>query len=132
MTPEGKVKKMVDKYLAKATAWFFKPVSNGLGKHGIPDYICCVPVTVTQDMVGKKVGVFTAIEVKAVGRRREENRGASALQVIVMDDITDRGGFAGVVDSEADMCQLFIGLYSLNSTKNWETKDESPETSSCS
>jgi hypothetical protein len=64
MTPEGRVKKQVDKELKVADVWYFKPVSTGHGKHGIPDYICCVPVTITPDMVGKTVGMFVGIETK--------------------------------------------------------------------
>ena len=36
-TPEGKVKEAI-KRLIKAAGWYwFMPVSNGMGRHGIPD-----------------------------------------------------------------------------------------------
>jgi hypothetical protein len=55
MTPEGKVKSKLDRELRKRKphVWWFKPVSNGMGKHGVPDYICCVR------------GQFFGIECKA-------------------------------------------------------------------
>jgi hypothetical protein len=41
VTPEGKVKLAVAALLTEYQAWFFKPVSNGMGVHGIPDFIGC-------------------------------------------------------------------------------------------
>ena len=55
MTPEGKVKEAVKKVLKQFGAWYFMPVSNGYGKHGIPDFI------------GVLKGRFFAIETKAPG-----------------------------------------------------------------
>lgn len=52
-TPEGKVKKNIDKILKKHGVWFFKPMTYGRGRSGIPDYICCV------------FGAFFSIEAKA-------------------------------------------------------------------
>ena len=40
MTPEGKIKQQIDQFLKASGCWYFKPVSNGLGRHGIPDYVC--------------------------------------------------------------------------------------------
>lgn len=57
MTPEGKVKKEIDKYLASLGDdwWGFKPMMMGYGRKGIPDIIGCYK------------GRFIAIEVKAEG-----------------------------------------------------------------
>jgi hypothetical protein len=41
MTAEGKVKLAVAALLTEHQAWFFKPVSNGMGVHGIPDFVGC-------------------------------------------------------------------------------------------
>jgi hypothetical protein len=38
-TPEGRIKELVDAVLKSSGAWYFKPVSNGMGVHGIPDYV---------------------------------------------------------------------------------------------
>ena len=66
-TPEGKIKEQIGKALTLLGAWFFKPVSKGYGRSGIPDFIACVPVTITRDMVGQRVGLFVGIETKAEG-----------------------------------------------------------------
>ncbi len=129
MTPEGKTKSLVDRLLKKRRAWFFKPVSNGYGSHGVPDYICCVPVVITQDMVGKTVGVFAAIEAKAPGRRGEKRRGATPLQVDKMAEILDAGGYAAVVDGQDDLDKLFHEADTLSQNRNWEVVNESPEKS---
>ena len=94
MTAEGLVKQKVDAFLKSIGAWYFKPVSNGLGAHGIPDYI------------GIYKGRGFAIETKKPGRRNEKNRGCSALQVMQMDRIKDAGGLAFVVDGEEDLREV--------------------------
>lgn len=53
MTPEAKVKARVRAKLDGMRVWYFMPVSNGMGRHGIPDFICCIN------------GRFVAIECKA-------------------------------------------------------------------
>jgi ABC-type sulfate/molybdate transport systems ATPase subunit len=52
-TPEKKVKDAVKKVLDANKVWYFAPASNGMGRAGIPDIICCVR------------GYFLAIECKA-------------------------------------------------------------------
>ena len=41
MTPEGKIKEQVKAMLKAEEVWYFLPVSNGFGVHGIPDFVCC-------------------------------------------------------------------------------------------
>jgi len=53
MTPEKRVKDVVKKILDQMGVWHFSPASNGYGRAGIPDIICCVN------------GSFLAIECKA-------------------------------------------------------------------
>jgi hypothetical protein len=83
MTPEGKVKIAVKKYLQAQGVWFWMPVSNGMGQVGIPDFICCFN------------GMFIAIETKAPGKRNN----LTANQQRVIDEIKAHGGLALVVDS---------------------------------
>ena len=82
MTPEGRVKEAVKKRLKELGIWHFSPVSNGMGRHGIPDLICCWN------------GRFLAIETKAKGKRAN----TSALQDIELTAINSAGGIAVVID----------------------------------
>lgn len=97
MTSEGEVKKELKKYLNKIGAWNYWPVSNGMGRHGIPDCIGCYK------------GHFFAIECKAPGRREEDNGGASALQMAESVKINDAGGNWRIFDGRADDWEM---LYS--------------------
>lgn len=71
----------------------------GLCKGG-SDLIGITPVTITQDMVGKTVGVFTAIEVKTKTGR------ASPEQLQFIAAVQAAGGIAGVARSPADALGL--------------------------
>lgn len=81
-TPEGAVKQRVRAWLKRNGAWFYCPVSNGMGVHGIPDFVCCIN------------GRFVGIECKAPGKRNN----TSALQDAQLAAITAVGGLAVVVD----------------------------------
>ena len=109
-SPEGKVKDIVRKTLKKFGVWLFAPVSNGMGVHGIPDYVCCVPVVITQDMVGKRLGVFVGIETKAPGRRNQADRGLSTLQCLQRKMITEAGGCYFVVDGVEDLEDVIVNM----------------------
>lgn len=87
-TPEGYEKDDICKYLVSQTAWHFRPFMSGYGKSGVPDIVACVPMTITADMVGMRVGVFTSIEVK------REDKKPTKLQDARMDEIKYSGGFA--------------------------------------
>ena len=94
-TPEGKVKEAI-KRLIKAAGWYwFMPVSNGLGKHGIPDIIACKPTVITPDMVGQRVGLFVGIECKAPGKLGT----VTPLQERELKAIEAAGGIAVLADN---------------------------------
>lgn len=82
MTPEGAVKAAVKKILVSYGAWFFMPVSNGMGRHGIPDFIACLE------------GCFIAVECKA-GKGK-----TTALQDRELAAINNAGGFSLVVTDD--------------------------------
>ena len=90
-TPEGKVKDACKKYLKSIGAWFFMPVSNGMGQVGIPDIICCYK------------GMFLAVETKAPGKRM----GTTPNQDRVIQEIQNADGWAIVVDN-VDQLKEFI------------------------
>jgi hypothetical protein len=72
-----------------------RPVSFGLAR-GSADLIGWRTVTITPEMVGQQVAVFTSIEVKtATGRVRPE-------QQQWLDAVQAAGGIAGVARSVAD------------------------------
>jgi hypothetical protein len=83
VTPEGRVKNAIKAWLKKYHIWYFMPVSNGMGAHGIPDFICCWQ------------GRFVGIEAKAPGKRNN----VSPKQQVQIDAIQKAGGVAAVVDN---------------------------------
>lgn len=111
-TPEGKVKAEVKKFLKERGAWFFMPVSNGMGQVGIPDIICCYK------------GVFVAIECKAPGKRAN----TTANQMRVLMEILDAKGYAWVVDDVNDMPVLFNALDVTLKLENRYAEIEPPKT----
>lgn len=58
MTPEAKVKLKVRKLLDELEAYYFLPVSNGMGVMGIFDFVCCVNT------------VFVGIECKSDAKKK--------------------------------------------------------------
>ena len=82
MTPEGKVKKKVKEYLQSIGAWYYMPVSNGMGRVGCPDILVC------------HKGLFMAFETKAPGKIKN----VTANQQREIDDIKSAYGLAIVVD----------------------------------
>lgn len=107
-TPEGRVKTKVRDSLKAAQAWSFAPISMGpLGRHGIPDIIACVPVTVTEEMVGKTLGVFVAVETKAPGKLKN----TTPNQRKELKQIAEAHGVALVTD-EAETVKEAVSLLS--------------------
>lgn len=90
LTPEGRVKAAVRKWLDARGIWYYMPVQNGMGKTGIPDFVCCWD------------GRFLAIETKAPGKRAN----LSANQERQIQLIHQAGGAAVVVDDAAQLYEL--------------------------
>lgn len=61
------------------------------------DLIGITTVKITPDMVGQEIGIFTAIEVKAEGRRSFGSREKAQMNFI--EWVRSRGGIAGMVNS---------------------------------
>ena len=85
-------------------AWVYMPVQTGYGQHGIPDFIACVPVEITQEMVGKKVGVFVGLETKREGGK------LSAFQELQLDAIKKAAGIGLVVTGIKEMFETSFAL----------------------
>lgn len=99
---ENDVKALVKKVFDQARAWSYAPIQTGMGVHGVPDRIACVPVTITPEMVGSTVGLFVAVEAKRPARRGTKLGGATGAQVNIMREIIDAGGVAMLADGKAD------------------------------
>lgn len=91
MTPEGRVKQAIKRWLVARGAWFYMPVSNGMGVHGIPDFVCCLPG-----------GRFLGIEAKAPGKRSS----TTPLQRHQIESIRAANGLALVVDDVRQLDEL--------------------------
>jgi hypothetical protein len=91
--PEKKVKDAIKKRMLAQHpgTWSYMPVQTGFGQHGIPDHIFCVPITITEEMVGAELGAFVAIEAKT------ETGKLSRFQTIQLQAIEAAGGIAEVV-----------------------------------
>jgi hypothetical protein len=76
-----------------------RPLDAGLCK-GSSDLIGWTPVTVTPDMVGQRLAVFTAIEVKGPKGK------TSPEQTNFIDRVKIDGGIAGVARSADDATQI--------------------------
>lgn len=76
-----------------------RPFTTGLPP-GFSDLFGLVTVEITPDMVGQRVAVFTALEVKT------ERGRASPQQQAFIRAVNDNGGRAGVVRSPEDAFQV--------------------------
>lgn len=105
MTPEAFIKRAVRTYLDEISAWHFAPTMNGYGRHGIPDDIGCLPVIVTQAMVGRRVGLFIAVESKT------ENGKTTRWQEKELNAIRAAGGIAIVArgDGAVEAMKAVLG-----------------------
>lgn len=84
-TPEGKVKDGVKAILNEIPhCWYYMPVSNGMGRAGIPDFIACVN------------GYFVAIETKSI----KSSHGVTKLQEIELRNIKRANGQALVINED--------------------------------
>lgn len=92
-TPEGRVKDAIRKAFKEyhPEAFTFLPASGVMGSNGIPDFVCCVPMEITQDMVGQTVGVFAGVEAKTMRGK------VSDLQRDKLHKIADAAGVACLV-----------------------------------
>lgn len=67
---------------------------------GSSDLIGWTPVTITQAMVGKRIAVFTAVEVK---KNKHGSYGATDDQLRFISAVNKNGGLALVADCNEDL-----------------------------
>lgn len=109
-TPEKKVKQQVKRWLTQRDAWYFMPVSNGMGVHGVPDIIACI------------YGRFVGIECKAPGKRGNTTPN-QARQIRL---INRAGGCAVVVDDVQQLDQLWHSYASTTESQSGGAPAEKP------
>lgn len=100
---EDHIKDMLRQWFDRHNAWHYAPIQNGLGVHGIHDRVGCIPIVVTQEMVGKTIGLFASVEAKRPGRRNEPRRGMSSHQEQHMIAIAAVGGLTTCCDGQEDL-----------------------------
>ena len=111
-TPEGKVKEACKRYLKGLGAWYFMPVSNGMGQVGIPDIICCYK------------GLFIAIETKAPGKRAN----TTPNQDRVIEAIQKADGWAVVVDNVDQLHELILAINMYDLLEDSNAQVNTPKT----
>lgn len=110
VTPEGKVKKAVKEYLRSIGAWYYMPVSNGMGRVGCPDILVCYK------------GLFMAFETKAPGKIRN----VTPNQRREIDEITSANGLALVVDSVEQVKEAIANAENIRQVAAHESRVQSP------
>lgn len=96
-TPEQKVKAAIKKELETrgfwragavepetVRGWFYMPVSNGMGVHGIPDFMCCMDGMLLGIEAKAPKGTPTANQLQ----RHKEIRAAGG-EVLIISDVND-------------------------------------------
>ena len=83
-TPEGKIKRKLDRVLKQEGVWFFNPQAGPFGRAGIPDKIACIG------------GKFVGIECKA-----DKTKKPTPLQIKAMKEIEMAGGKCFLVYDDA-------------------------------
>lgn len=76
-------------------------ITYGICNPGGSDLIGWTPLTITPDMVGQKVAVFTAVEVKTPTGK------ATPAQLNFIDQVQQAGGLAMIVRSAQDTALLY-------------------------
>lgn len=102
MTPEGKVKSRVKDVLKFRQAYHHMPVQNGMGSPSL-DFHVCLPTIITQDMVGKRIGLYVGIETKAKGKTFTPRQAVTAKAIIAA------GGRVFLIDSETKELENWNG-----------------------
>lgn len=105
----GKVKRLTD---GSVVVPFARPIALGLAKvngdspDGIHDTIGYTSMIITSEMVGRRVAVFTSLEIK-----ESEGGVVTDEQLKFCETIRKAGGISGIASSPG-MAQLIINEYS--------------------
>lgn len=91
-----------------------RPIYFGLGNESkestkimkSSDFIGVTPVTITPDMVGKTIGVFTSIEVKAKGFKVKNSYNPNSREFLQQkwnDMVSMHGGISGFASDQSQL-----------------------------
>ncbi len=109
-TAQGWVGIPVARNATKITLAEYRPLHAGLTK-GSSDLIGWTEVVITPDMVGRKVAIFTAIEVKsASGRARPD-------QLNFIEQVRKAGGIAGIARSPDEARDIIENQWRITNDK---------------
>lgn len=81
-----------------------RKVTYGLGPDGASDEIGFHSVEITPDMVGKKVAIFTAIEIKKPNAKTNKERLKKQKEFVAT--IRNRGGISGFATCPEDIPKI--------------------------
>jgi hypothetical protein len=95
LTPEGKVKAAVKRYLVSHGMYYYMPMSNGMGRVGAPDFIICFQ------------GQFIAVETKAPGKISN----TTPNQERELEAIHNAGGIAIVIDDVKQLSERLTPMH---------------------
>lgn len=102
-TPEGKVKTTVKSLLKMLRAYWHMPVQNGMGQPAL-DFHVCLPILITPDMVGKRVGLYVGIETKRKGKS------FTPRQQVTANAIVEAGGKVFLIDGDTQELEEWVSL----------------------
>jgi len=94
---ESDVQKKIIDFFHSIGAYTIKVIKAN--KAGVTDIVACVPIKITQDMVGKTIGVFVGAEVKRDEEARRISDKKQPLQNRNIKQIKRAGGLAAKVIS---------------------------------
>lgn len=114
MTTEKDIERMLILHASKIGSTVFK---NNVGMYkdqrgnvikyglcnGSSDLIGWTPIKITPDMVGKRIAVFTAVEVK---KDKHGKYKATKEQKAFISAVLNNGGYAGVADCTKDLEEI--------------------------
>lgn len=99
-TPEGKVKRKLDKMLKEEGIWYYNPQAGPFGRAGIPDKVAIIN------------GRFIGMECKA-----DKTKKPTALQVKAMKEIEMAGGKCFLVYDEATIDEVRQYIHEQRDTR---------------
>lgn len=77
---ERDVKRPVKRVLEQRGAYWNMPIPPG--NINTLDFLCCVPMVITPEMVGRTIGAFVAIETKRPGVKAVTTKQAETIKTI--------------------------------------------------